>query len=134
MPKRRVASTVVLDDHAPIWDELVAELGDPRPYDPTTIGTTHVVPDRAFRDELMAFDDACARLNRDVDATMTVLGDVGRAALDALDAIYPWPEVDDQPDDGTDPALTRLDVESTQVLPTWPRDATVLDGTSEDAS
>lgn len=133
MPKRRVASTVVLDDHAPIWDELVTELGDPRPYEPSTIDVTYVVPDHHFLDEKIAYDDACAQLERDAFAAFTTLGDVQRDAFTALDALYPWPEVADLTDDAMS-ALTRLDAEATQVLPTWPSDVTVIDGTSEDAS
>lgn len=116
MPKTKVAPST---DDLPIWDALVTELGDPRPYEPTAIDAAYVVPDEYFLDETIAYDTASAQLERDAHAVFTALTDVQREAVVALDELYPWPEVAGTTDDAAS-ALAQLDVEATLVLPAWP--------------
>lgn len=63
MPKTR---RPVRREDVPIWDELVAERGDPRPYDPTVVEFTPVTqPAEPLVDDA-GFDDASSALDDDV--------------------------------------------------------------------
>lgn len=128
MPKTQVVDRPTPDptDDLPTWEALLKELPDPRPYEPLTIPSTYVVADDHFVVELAAFDEALAWLDGQVDAAMSALGDVDRAAREALDAIYPWPEPPVLDDASS--ALALLDADATQVLPAWPG---VADDTDE---
>lgn len=72
MPKTKVLP--LPSDDVPIWDALVAELGDPRPYEPTVAEFTVVeqpneplVDDAGFDDALTALDDDVADARVDLD-------------------------------------------------------------------
>jgi hypothetical protein len=68
MPKTKVRPTT---DDLPFWDALVAELGDPRPYEPTVIDVV-TQPDDSLVDDV-GFDDAFSALDDDVrDATIAL--------------------------------------------------------------
>lgn len=124
MPKTKV--TPRLPEDVPIWDELVAELGDPRPYEPTEVGTVTVtdescVDDAGFDDQYTMLDDAA----RDIHA---LLDEIEVEATLELDALYPWPKAAESVDPEatvTSPLVGTLDVESTVVLPVWPTDREV---------
>lgn len=127
MPKKTVAT--LPPDDVPAWDALVAELTDPRPYEPLEITTSYVVPDDAFSDAAVEFEVACAQLDRDVDDALSALDDVDRDAVDALNAIYEPPPPPSPP-----VRLRQLlrDVDATLVLPVWP--ATGDDDNDEDVT
>jgi hypothetical protein len=92
VPKTRVAPrpagdddvTDVVDD-LPIWDALVAELGDPRPYEPTVVEFAAVAAtDEPCVDDA-AFDDALSDLDLAVEDVETWYADREsevRAAVD----------------------------------------------------
>lgn len=97
MPKTKVAPRP--PDNVPLWDALVAELGDPRPYEPTVISASFVVPVDAFTDVLCVVDDALAQLDRDADDALSDLDDHEESGLqrfyageDALRARLGLPE------------------------------------------
>lgn len=122
MPKTRVVPRPTPVDDVPIWDELLTELGDPRPYEPTAIGTV-VVTDEPCVDH-DAFDDLVTNLNDEVERFWHVADELTFEANAAFDEVYPWPEVVDHDATVVGPALAQLDVEATVVLPSWPiRDA-----------
>lgn len=131
MPKIKVARRPPTDDYLPIWDALVAESRDPRPHEPLFIEPAYAVPDDHFAAETIAFDEAFSWVDSEVDDTMRVLGDIGREANTALDAVYPWPEPSVLLVVDASSALASLDVESTQVLPVWP---TTTDETRDEES
>jgi hypothetical protein len=82
MPKTRVA---VRPDDVPIWDALVAELGDPRPYEPTAIGTVVVTGEPCVDDG--GFDDAYSVLDdvvEDVECWLAARESEARATVDDL--------------------------------------------------
>jgi hypothetical protein len=126
MPKNTVVERPAED--VPIWDELV-ESGDPRPYEPTTIQPSFVVPDDAFAEYPVLFEAAWSELDREVDDALNALDDVAEDCTRTLGAIITEfeekhgalvpPPVVDRPT-AYAPALAVLDVESTIVLPVWP--------------
>lgn len=59
-------------DDVPIWDALVVELGDPRPYIPTTEVGTVTITDEPCVDDA-GFDDALSDLDDAVESTVVVL-------------------------------------------------------------
>lgn len=61
MPKTKVAP--LPPDDVPIWDALVTELGDPRPYEPTVTEFTAVTQP----DELLVDDAGFDTLSSDLD-------------------------------------------------------------------
>lgn len=89
MPKIKLASQV---DGVPLWDALVVELGDPRPYVPLDVPSSYVVPDGYFTAVTREYDEAWAELDRQVDDLLSDLDDIARDAWAAFDAVYPWPE------------------------------------------
>lgn len=119
MPKK------LLLDNLPTWNALVAELSDPRPYEPLTIPASYAIPNDAFVDVRLAFEAAWSELDRDVDDALSDLDDVDRDATAAFDALYPWP-VAAQPTVVV-PALALVDADATVILPAWP-----LTGASEE--
>lgn len=112
MPKVKVRSITVPED-LPIWDELVATLGDPRPYEPTVITASYVVPDDAFTAETLEYEAAYAEVDREVDDLMSDLDDVARDAQEVLDAVMPLDEAQTVVD-------AHLANETTQVIHLWP--------------
>jgi hypothetical protein len=82
MPRARVTRAPLVDD-VPIWDALVVELGDPRPYESVAIGTVTVsdepcVDDAGFDDAYSAYDDAALY----IEAWLVDHESEGRAAVD----------------------------------------------------
>jgi hypothetical protein len=74
-------------DDVPVWDALVAELGDPRPYAPTVAEfTTVTVTDEPCVD-VAAFDGARSELDDHVDDARGVVDGLTDEAYDALTAI-----------------------------------------------
>lgn len=90
MPKTKVAPRP--PDDVPLWDALVAELGDPRPYEPTEIPVSLVVEDDAFFDVWSAHARDVVDTDRAFDDLISELDDADAAAAAALDAIWVWPE------------------------------------------
>lgn len=126
MPKTKVAPRP--PDDVPIWDELVAELGDPRPYEPITIPSSYVVPDDAFDPERLDYEAEWLELDREVDDATSDLDDVERDAYIALDVIYTSMDESTVVVSSTDGTVFAsivgsLDVEQTLVLPVWPSTA-----------
>ena len=125
MPKRTVLERP--PDDVPIWNELVTELNDPRPYEPSTIDAI-VVSDEPCVDD-GGFDDASTDLDDEVERFWHVADELTLEAQHAFAEIItdfevkygplpPSPTVD-QPT-AYEPALATLDAESTIVLPVWP--------------
>jgi hypothetical protein len=102
MPKTTVAPRPA--DVLPIWDELVAELGDPRPYTPTEIGEV-TVTDESFIPPVGWTRGFDAQASDDL-AALDRLEDEARAGFDEL---YQLP-TDDQLESRT--TITEL--------PIWP--------------
>lgn len=93
-------------DDVPVWDALVAELGDPRPYEPVEIPPSLVVEDDAFFDVWAAHARDVVDTDRTFDDLISDLDDRDREAVAALDELWSWPETYE--DDGDD---ARRDVE-----------------------
>lgn len=84
MPK----SKVVWD--TPIWDEVVAELGDARPYEATEISSSYVPDPEPFVDPDY-FDELVYELAREVEETLEAVDGWIELAEGDMDAIWPWP-------------------------------------------
>lgn len=107
MPKKKLAPLPA--DDVPTWDALVAELGDPRPYEPTEIPVSLVVEDDAFFDVWAAHARDVIDTDRAFDDLISELDDADAAAATALNAIWAWPETyEDDADERRDelPQLT----------------------------
>lgn len=126
MPKTKAAPVPV--DDVPIWDALIADTdgGDPRPYEPSVIGTIVITDEPCVDDG--GFDDLSTDLDDEVERFWHFADEVTHECRLALVAIItefeekygpllvPSPFVE-QP---TASALAQLDVEATLVLPVWP--------------
>lgn len=134
MPKTRLVP--LPPDDVPIWDALVAELGDPRPYEPTEVGVVTVTDEPCVDDA--GFDDALTDLDDEVERFWHYADVVTFDASNELDDLV----VEFQLKHGIvvlerlttstvgeatvmSPALGVLDqlnhpIDQTQELPTWP--------------
>lgn len=112
MPKTKIRWDV------PIWDALVAELGDPRPYEPTVIGAV-VVSDEPCVDEA-AFDDGVTDLNDDVERFWHYADELTQEARLELDELFPIDEVDDALEARARWRHAQLRTGQTVVIPIWP--------------
>lgn len=129
MPKGKVATR---PEDVPLWDELIVELGDPRPYEPIEIPPSHPFDEVLFADLERQYLNAMDVVDVAVDDLSSDLDDVQRDCVEYLDAIIvefeekygPLPPAQSSVDQSTayTPALATLDVEATQVLPVWPYD------------
>jgi hypothetical protein len=131
MPKTKIPPP---PSDVPIWDELVAELGDPLPYEPTEIGTITVTDEPCVDDA--GFDDAFTDLDDEVERFWHYADELTfetRFALDEVVVEFQLKHgiVEPQPTlvvgDATvmTPALGTLDqlthpINATQELPRWP--------------
>jgi hypothetical protein len=85
MPKTKIAPRP--PDDVPLWDALVAELGDPRPYEPTvTEFITVMVTDESCVDDA-GFDDALSDLDDAVTDVARALDDDQERADELLDVL-----------------------------------------------
>lgn len=123
MPKAKVAPRPT--EHVPMWDALIAELGDPRPYESVvTQFTTVTVTDEPCLD-LDEFDDATYALDRaveDADVAVMDLQSEGHATLDHI--VDEFRERHQIPEPSPDPVLVELQ-ERTVVLPALVGERTV---------
>lgn len=87
MPKAKVTT---VDEDAPIWDEVLAELGDPRPYDPPEFLESYREPDDPWVDPDY-FDDLVYELHVQAEDAASALDGWGEQATEALDKIWSWP-------------------------------------------
>lgn len=117
MPKAKLSP-----ESLPTWDELVAELGDPRPYEPTAIVASLAVPDDLLADELIDLVDALNDVEAaNVDALLS-LDRLTLAAQVVLDETFPLDDVDDALVRRERWRAARADDTPTAVLPVWPGD------------
>jgi hypothetical protein len=134
MPKTKLDS--LPPDDVPVWDTLVAELGDPRPYEPTEIGTITITDEPCVDDA--GFDDVSTDLDDEVERFWHYADELTFDASNALDDLVTEfrikhdivvldPIVTSTVDDATlmVPALGTLDqlnnpIDQTQELPRWP--------------
>lgn len=129
MPKGKVATR---PEDVPLWDELVAETRDPRPYEPIKIPPSYPFDEVLFMELEAQYLDAMDLVDVAVDDLSSDLDDVQRDCVEYLDAIIaefeekygPLPPTQSPVDQSTayTPALSTLDVEATLVLPVWPHD------------
>jgi hypothetical protein len=125
MPKRTIAERP--PDDVPVWDELVTELSDPRPYEPSTIDVIIVTDEPCVDDG--GFDDVSTDLDDEVERFWHHADELTFEAQRAFAGIITEfeekhgklavPPVVDQ-STAYVPTLATLDVESTLVLPVWP--------------
>lgn len=101
MPKKLLTATTLED--APTWNALVAELGDPRPYEPGCPDVVTVTVTDEPCVDAPEFDAARDDLDRTVDDLLSDLDDLGDDARGALDAVFPLDRV---PPRLLDPELT----------------------------
>lgn len=85
MPKTKVT------DDVPFWDSLVAELGDPRPYEPGEISASYAPTDEPFID-LDYFDDLLYEIATQAEEAMTSVDAHRDVANELMDEIWVWPE------------------------------------------
>lgn len=84
MPKSKIAYDV------PIWDELVVELSDPRPYDETTFSESYREPDDPWIDPEY-FDHLLYELAIQAEEAMQEIDTIREVGIDALDQIHAVP-------------------------------------------
>lgn len=84
MPKSKVVWDV------PLWDGVVAELGDPRPYVPTEFTPSFVPDDEPFIDPDY-FDDLLYELVTEAEDGMSAVDGWREEAIEALDQIHVVP-------------------------------------------
>lgn len=116
MPKTKVLPLPPED--VPIWDALVAELGDPRPYEPSTIGEV-VVTDEPCVDE-GGFDDLSTDLDDEVERFRHLVDELTLEARGDLDRVFPLDDVDDALERRAWHRHARLRTGQTVVIPVWP--------------
>lgn len=88
MPKKLVAPSEPWD--VPIWDALVAELSDPRPYEPTAFSESHV-PDADPWVDPDYFDDLVYEVTTQGEEAMEAVDGWREVATQELDKIHPIP-------------------------------------------
>lgn len=121
MPKTKVVTRPTSPpEDVPIWDALLTEFGDPRPYEPVTIPSSYVVPDAPLAAELDDVAVALVEVDRDVTAAHAVIGDVVATATALLDAAFPLDEVDDALERRAWRRHAKVRTQQTIVIPIWP--------------
>lgn len=81
MPKSKIVWDV------PLWDTLVAEVGDPRPYEETKISESYREPDDPWIDPEY-FDHLLYELAIEGEQAMEEVDAIREVAIDALDQIH----------------------------------------------
>lgn len=84
MPKTKVSWDT------PIWNDVVAELGDARPYEPTEFTSSYVPDDEPFVDPDY-FDELLYELSVAGEDAMNAVDGWREQAIDALDEVWTWP-------------------------------------------
>ena len=120
MPKTQVVPRSRPPEDLPIWDELVVELGDPRPYEPTVIPPSYVVPDAPLADELADVADWLVEVDGDATDALSVVDDVALKARALLDAVFSLDDVDDALERRAWHRHAKLRTGQTVVIPIWP--------------
>jgi hypothetical protein len=81
VPKSKIAAD------EPIWDELISQLGDPRPYTATPISDSYREPDDPWIDPEY-FDHLLYELAIDGEEAMAEVDAIREVAVVALDQIH----------------------------------------------
>lgn len=130
MPKKALLPT---QHDEPVWDEMIADLGDPRPYEPAVpeFSKSYQPDDEPVIDPLY-FDHLLYELAVECEAAAQELDAIREEADYALDEIWKWPHDRPLSSETRDRALALLTssdaptvvapvlAEITQEIPVWP--------------